>query len=148
MSKLLNFISHYLQIKHYENIATLQPHFLKKKGFKIYHSKNSHLRLILTTPFFLVIVQACHQAVSLDSLYNKLETLSMLRHLFRLATSVSKLETVNSFVPKKRPQNFCAFSLPTLPVLLFGQDGWANCLGQKMGKKKLGPSNFVLTFDQ
>lgn len=101
MSKLLNFISHYLQIKHYENIATLQPHFLKKKGFKIYHSKNSHLRLILTTPFFLVIVQACHQAVSLDSLYNKLETLSMLRHLFRLATSVSKLETVNSFVPKK-----------------------------------------------
>ena len=75
--------------------------FLKKKGFKIYHSKNSHLRLILTTPFFLVIVQACHQAVSLDSLYNKLETLSMLRHLFRLATSVSKLETVNSFVPKK-----------------------------------------------
>ena len=101
MSKLLNFISHYLQIKHYENIATLQPHFLKKKGFKIYHSKNSHLRLILTTPFFLVIVQACDQAVSLDSLYNKLETLSMLRHLFRLATSVSKLETVNSFVPKK-----------------------------------------------
>ena len=75
--------------------------FLKKKGFKIYHSKNSHLRLILTTPFFLVIVQACHQAVSLDSLYNKLETLSMLRHLFRLATSVSKLETANSFVPKK-----------------------------------------------
>ena len=75
--------------------------FLKKKGFKIYHSKNSHLRLILTTPFFLVIVQACDQAVSLDSLYNKLETLSMLRHLFRLATSVSKLETVNSFVPKK-----------------------------------------------
>lgn len=101
MSKLLNFISHYLQIKHYENIATLQPHFLKKKGFKIYHSKNSHLRLILTTPFFLVIVQACDQAVSLDSLYNKQETLSMLRHLFRLATSVSKLETVNSFVPKK-----------------------------------------------
>ena len=101
MSKLLNFISHYLQIKHYENIATLQPHFLKKKGFKIYHSKNSHLRLILTTPFFLVIVWACDQAVSLDSLYNKQETLSMLRHLFRLATSVSKLETVNSFVPKK-----------------------------------------------
>lgn len=31
--------------------------FLKKRGFKIYHSKNSHLRLILTTPFFLVIVQ-------------------------------------------------------------------------------------------
>lgn len=72
----------------------------------------------------------------------------MLRHLFRLATSVSKLETVNSFVPKKRPQNFGVFSLPTLPVLLFGQDGWANCLGQKMGEKKLGPSNFVLTFDQ
>lgn len=90
--------------------------FLKKKGFKIYHSKNSHLRLILTTPFFLVIVQACHQAVSLDSLYNKLETLSMLRHLFRLATSVSKLETANSFVPKK-DQNFGVFSLPTLPVL-------------------------------
>ena len=101
MSKLLNFISHYLQIKHYENIATLQPHFLKKKGFKIYHSKNSHLKLILTTPFFLIIVWACDQAVSLDSLYNKQETLSMLRHLFRLATSVSKLETVNSFVPKK-----------------------------------------------
>ena len=101
MSKLLNFISHYLQIKHYENIATLQPHFLKKKGFKIYHSRNSHLKLILTTPFFLIIVWACDQAVSLDSLYNKLETLSMLRHLFRLATSVSKLETVNSFVPKK-----------------------------------------------
>ena len=117
MSKLLNFISHYLQIKHYENIATLQPHFLKKKGFKIYHSKNSHLKLILTTPFFLIIVWACDQAVSLDSLYNKQETLSMLRHLFRLATSVSKLETVNSFVPKKRPQNFGVFSLPTLPVL-------------------------------
>ena len=77
--------------------------FLKKKGFKIYHSKNSHLlvKLILTTPFFLIIVWACDQAVSLDSLYNKQETLSMLRHLFRLATSVSKLETVNSFVPKK-----------------------------------------------
>lgn len=116
MSKLLNFISHYLQIKHYENIATLQPHFLKKKGFKIYHSKNSHLKLILTTPFFLIIVWACDQAVSLDSLYNKLETLSMLRHLFRLATNVSKLETVNSFVPKK-DQNFGVFSLPTLPVL-------------------------------
>lgn len=75
--------------------------FLKKKDFKIYHSKNSHLKLILTTPFFLIIVWACDQAVSLDSLYNKQETLSMLRHLFRLATSVSKLETVNSFVPKK-----------------------------------------------
>lgn len=123
-------------------MKTLQhcSHTFLKKGFKIYHSKNSHLRLILTTPFFLVIVQACHQAVSLDSLYNKLETLSMLRHLFRLATSVSKLETVNSFVPKKRPQNFGVFSLPTLPVLLFGQDGWANCLGQKMGKKNLAPA--------
>ena len=114
--------------------------FLKKRGFKIYHSKNSHLRLILTTPFFLVIVQACHQAVSLDSLYNKLETLSMLRHLFRLATSMSKLETVKSFVPKKRPQNFGVFSLPTLPVLLFGQDDWVNGLGQKMGKKDLAPA--------
>ena len=84
-------------------MKTLQhcSHTFLKKGFKIYHSKNSHLRLILTTPFFLVIVQACDQAVSLDSLYNKQETLSMLRHLFRLATSVSKLETVNSFVPKK-----------------------------------------------
>ena len=131
-------------------MKTLQhcSHTFLKKGFKIYHSKNSHLRLILTTPFFLVIVQACHQAVSLDNLYNKLETLSMLRHLFRLATSVSKLETVNNFVPKKRPQNFGVFSLTTLPVLLFGQDEWANGLGQKMGKKKLGPSNFVLTFDQ
>ena len=120
--------------------------FLKKKVLKFIILRIQ--RLILTTPFFLVIVQACHQAVSLDSLYNKLETLSMLRHLFRLATSVSELETVKSFVPKKRPQNFGVFSLPTLPVLLFGQDDWANGLGQKMGKKKLGPSNFVLTFDQ
>lgn len=142
MSKLLNFISHYLQIKHYENIATLQPHFLKKKGFKIYHSKNSHLRLILTTPFFLVIVQACHQAVSLDSLYNKLETLSMLRHLFRLATNVSKLETVNSFVPKKKTSKFwCLFFAYTSCIIV-----WSRWLGQlpwsKNGKKKTWPQQF------
>lgn len=100
MSKLLNFISHYLQIKHY--IKTLQhcSHtFLKKIGFKIYHSKNSHLRLILTTPFFPIIVWACDQAVSLDSLYNKLETLSMLSHLFRLA----------ALFQKKTPKFWCLF---------------------------------------
>ena len=147
MSKLLNFISHYLQIKHYENIATLQPHFLKKKGFKIYHSKNSHLKLILTTPFFLIIVQACDQAVSLDSLYNKLETLSMLRHLFRLATSVSKLETANSFVPKKDLKilvsflclHFLYYCLVKMaePIVLV-----------KKWEKKPGLSNFVLTLNQ
>ena len=116
--------------------------FLKKKGFKIYHSKNSHLRLILTTPFFLVIVQACHQAVSLDSLYNKLETLSMLRHLFRLATSVSKLETVNSFVPKKKTSKFwCLFFAYTSCIIV-----WSRWLGQlpwsKNGKKKTWPQQF------
>ena len=148
MSKLLNFISHYLQIKHYENIATLQPHFLKKKGFKIYHSKNSHLKLILTTPFFLIIVWACDQAVSLDSLYNKQETLSMLRHLFRLATSVSKLETVNSFVPKKDLKILVSFlCLHFLYYCLVKMAG-PIALVKKWGKKNLAPAIFVLTFDQ
>lgn len=148
MSKLLNFISHYLQIKHYENIATLQPHFLKKKkSFKIYHSKNSHLKLILTTPFFLIIVWACDQAVSLDSLYNKLETLSMLRHLFRLATSVSKLETVNSFVPKKDLKILVSFLC--LHFLYYNLVKMAEPIVLvKKWEKKPGPRNFVLTLNQ
>ena len=140
MSKLLNFISHYLQIKHYMKTLQHCSHTFLKKGFKIYHSKNSHLRLILTTPFFLVIVQACHQAVSLDSLYNKLETLSMLRHLFRLATSVSELETVNSFVPKKRPQNLVSFlCLHFLYYCLVKMTG-PMALVKKWEKKNLAPA--------
>ena len=148
MSKLLNFISHYLQIKHYMKTLQHCSHTFLKKGFKIYHSKNSHLRLILTTPFFLVIVQACDQAVSLESLYNKLETLSMLRHLFRLATSVSKLETVNSFVPKKDLKILVSFlCLHFLYYCLVKMAG-PIALVKKWEKKNLAPAIFVLTFDQ
>ena len=131
-------------------MKTLQhcSHTFLKKGFKIYHSKNSHLRLILTTPFFLVIVQACDQAVSLDSLYNKQETLSMLRHLFRLATSVSKLETVNSFVPKKDLKILVSFlCLHFLYYCLVKMAG-PIALVKKWEKKNLAPAIFVLTFDQ
>ena len=123
-------------------MKTLQhcSHTFLKKGFKIYHSKNSHLRLILTTPFFLVIVQACDQAVSLESLYNKLDTLSMLRHLFRLATSVSKLETVNSFVPKKDLKILVSFLC--LHFLYYNLVKMAEpiVLVKKWGKKNLAPA--------
>ena len=124
MSKLLNFISHYLQIKHYINTLQHCSHtFLKKIGFKIYHSKNSHLRLILTTPFFLIIVWACDQAVSLDSLYNKLETLSMLSHLYRLAALF-----------QKKTQNFSVFFFAYTSCIII----WSRWLGQLSWSKNGG----------